>query len=174
MALGAGHLLNPAPPWILGFAGDRPGLRHVERSLHRSGLTARVLRGTHARTKAGLLGEFASRFEFPGYFGFNWDALDECLTDLSWLPSRAYTVAIENARLLLDSEPESENRLRLFAHLIEDVAAKWAAPVSRGGVQDRPAVPFHLLLQESPENYEMLVKRLTDSRITIAQFEPES
>jgi hypothetical protein len=174
MVLGAGHLLKAAPPWILGFAGDRPGLRDVERSLHPSGLTTRVLRGARTRTTAGLLSEFASRLEFPGYFGGTWDSLDECLADLSWLPSPAYTVAIDDARLLLESEPDSESRLRLFANLIEHIAAEWATPVSRGGAQDRPAVPFHLVLQESPQNYEVLVKRLTDSRIAVAQFEPQT
>jgi hypothetical protein len=38
------------------------------------------------RSKQKLLGILAERLRFPGYFGWNWDALEECLRDLSWLP----------------------------------------------------------------------------------------
>src|SRR5690625_5058438 len=35
--------------------------------------------------KAELLASIAQALEFPDYFGHNWDALGDCLTDLSWL-----------------------------------------------------------------------------------------
>jgi hypothetical protein len=38
--------------------------------------------------KQDLFRHIAAKLKFPDYFGFNWDALDECLADLSWLQAR--------------------------------------------------------------------------------------
>lgn len=34
--------------------------------------------------KAGTLAAIAGALDFPEWFGANWDALEDCLTDLSW------------------------------------------------------------------------------------------
>jgi RNAse (barnase) inhibitor barstar len=47
-------------------------------------LIVRIPRGI--RSKEKLFGIFADRLRLPNYFGWNWDALEECLRDLSWLP----------------------------------------------------------------------------------------
>jgi hypothetical protein len=39
------------------------------------------------RSKEKLLAVFAEKLRFPKYFGWNWDAFEECLKDLSWLPA---------------------------------------------------------------------------------------
>jgi RNAse (barnase) inhibitor barstar len=47
---------------------------------------------------AGLMAEFARVLRFPAYFGKNWDALSDCLTDLSWLDDTRshFVVAIDH------------------------------------------------------------------------------
>ncbi len=43
-----------------------------------------VLDGRLLGDKASLLCALSRELHFPDYFGGNWDALDECLADLSW------------------------------------------------------------------------------------------
>jgi len=44
-----------------------------------------------------LLSSLAAELRFPSYYGVNWDALDECLRDLSWLPARGYVIQVSKA-----------------------------------------------------------------------------
>jgi len=41
--------------------------------------------GDKIEDKATFLKEFAQQLKFPDYFGANWDAFSDCMTDLSWL-----------------------------------------------------------------------------------------
>ena len=38
------------------------------------------------QNKGALLNAVSDALCFPDYFGGNWDALEECIRDLSWLP----------------------------------------------------------------------------------------
>ena len=150
-------LVKAIPPWILGIPGEPDSPTLIEQELAELGATARVLQGMRMRTVDELLSEFAFRFQFPAYFGRNWDALTDCLTDLSWLPGLAYVVVIDQARYLLDSE--ATNTTGLFLHVMEEVSERWAAPINLGEEWDRPSVPFHVLLRESPGNVKEMGQR---------------
>jgi hypothetical protein len=50
-----------------------------------------------ARGKEKVLGVLAAKLRFPSYFGHNWDALEECLRDLSWLGDQAKVVIVHEA-----------------------------------------------------------------------------
>lgn len=50
-----------------------------------------------ASSKEKLLGVLSQGLRFPNYFGWNWDALEECLQDLSWLPENAQIVIVHEA-----------------------------------------------------------------------------
>lgn len=50
-----------------------------------------------ARSKEKLLAVLSQGLRFPNYFGWNWDALEECLQDLSWLPENAQIAIVHEA-----------------------------------------------------------------------------
>lgn len=47
--------------------------------------------------KATLLQRFAAALAFPDWFGGNWDALEDCLTDLSWHEAPGYVLLLHGA-----------------------------------------------------------------------------
>jgi RNAse (barnase) inhibitor barstar len=129
-----------------------PGVHHV--GAHRAeavaaearaggGLVCR-LDGAAMRTEGDLFAETARALRFPDYFGANWDALRDCLTDLSWLPSRAYLLVVEHAdQVLADDPPE---RLQVWRRVLSEASRGWGEPVQDGEWWDRPPVPFTVLL----------------------------
>ena len=48
--------------------------------------------------KAQLLKNIASALNFPDWFGHKWDALEDCLTDLSWRDAPGHVLLIESPR----------------------------------------------------------------------------
>ena len=54
------------------------------------------------RRKQDLLRTLASEVKFPPYFGYNWDALEECLGDLSWLGEQSGIVLVHKYMPLAD------------------------------------------------------------------------
>ena len=151
-------LWEPRPPWTLRLEGARADAYQAVRRWSGSGATCRVLRGWKMRTEQGVFDELAAALQFPDYFGENWDAVDECLTDLSWLPGRAYVLVIAAADELLVEEPAE--RLALFLNLLGRGGEEWARPVEAGEWWDRPAIGFHVVLHTEPAARDRLLSRL--------------
>lgn len=47
--------------------------------------------------KEALLARIAAALDFPSWFGGNWDALEDCMTDFSWSTSAGHVLLFENA-----------------------------------------------------------------------------
>ncbi len=75
------------------------------------------------RTKAELLSRIATAMRFPPWFGHNWDALADCLTDLSWLPAPAYVIELQHLGDLRAAAPEV---VATLLEILADAAAYWA------------------------------------------------
>jgi len=130
------HIQSTKAPWtslLLLKAGQRPeSLFHMP-----EGFVLKIMKGEKCRTPAGLFGEFAQALRFPDYFGQNWDALEECLADLEWLPAKGYVLLFTAAEKILS---EDEEDYATFLEVMSDAGEAWAS-----GLGSRPK-PFHVVL----------------------------
>ena len=55
------------------------------------------------KTKKELFDTFKDSLSFPDYFGYNFDALNDCMTDLSWLIGVDKIIVTVNSDVLIDS-----------------------------------------------------------------------
>jgi hypothetical protein len=109
-----------------------------------TGLALKVIKGRHCGTPANLFAEFARALEFPDYFGHNWDALEECLADLEWLPAKGYILLITDAGCVL---PGDEEEYETFLEILRDAGESWGNRQAEMGA--RQAKPFHVLFAVS-------------------------
>jgi len=49
---------------------------------------------SEVNTDKQLFERISQALHFPGYFGNNWDAMDECLFDMEWIPADGYTITM--------------------------------------------------------------------------------
>lgn len=72
--------------------------------------------------KQTFLSKMAEELKFPDYFGNNWDALFESLTDLSWLEAPGYLIIIKNMKIF---EKQSSSHLLAIKRIFEAVTNYW-------------------------------------------------
>ena len=63
-------------------------------------------------TRNGVLKEFATCFDFPGYFGNNLDAANDCMRDLSWLQEKNYKIIVRNISVLRKKNNRQADQLK--------------------------------------------------------------
>jgi hypothetical protein len=77
------------------------------------------LDGAEMTDKTQLMQEFAAVLNFPDYFGGNWDALQDCLKDVSWLDEDA-----THCVLLFDRWEKCTSPALI--DILQDAVAGWA------------------------------------------------
>jgi RNAse (barnase) inhibitor barstar len=86
-----------------------------------------VLNGTEAATRARFFREIARGLHFPDYFGHNWDAVYDCLTDLNWLPAAGYVLVLDGFEQFATNEPE---QWAIALKVLQEACEFWQ-PLSR-------------------------------------------
>lgn len=64
----------------------------------------------------------ARGLQFPEWYGRNWDALADCLSDMSWHEADGYVLILQRAEILRAAEPES---FATFLEILADSARSW-------------------------------------------------
>lgn len=95
----------------------------LEQFANGQGLAFFLVDGKAARSKHEFLNLCANSLGFPEYFGNNWDAFEECLTDLSWHDAAGYLVLLDNFEPFLEQSPDD---FRVALQILEDSAAFWS------------------------------------------------
>jgi hypothetical protein len=69
-------------------------------------------------SKEELLNEYYIKFNFP-YFGFNWDALLDCLRDLDWIKQKDILIYHEKFPTL------NQKGLKIYLEILRDLVGHW-------------------------------------------------
>jgi len=59
---------------------------------------------------------------FPEYFGDNWDAFEDCLTDLSWVDADGYLILYDHTDVFAEHCPQHFDTLK---EIFKEAAEFW-------------------------------------------------
>lgn len=72
--------------------------------------------------KDAVLAAIATALEFPGWFGQNWDALADCLTDLGWAEAPGYVLVLAGTAPFAGAAPDDFDTL---IEVLSQASASW-------------------------------------------------
>ncbi len=113
---------------------------------------------TGCRDKSEALARIGKALSFPGWFGANWDALADCLGDLSWLLSPGYLLLIEHSGAWHEAQGAEFDTLLA---ILNEAAEEW---------RERN-VAFWALLPLPAEELELLEKSAVSEVAPSSEFD---
>jgi Barstar (barnase inhibitor) len=150
MSLAALHSLPAHPPGVYRFISRvRPG--PILATITDFGWHAGYIEGGLVTDKQTFLFAAGQAFEFPTYYGRNWDAFEEMVNDLSWLGLRA-----AGREELFQNSTGSAGSLLLYDHVHRFAATQpeeWSTALailqSAAKGWQRDGIPFYVLLRHN-------------------------
>jgi len=110
---------HKAGVWFLPGNGDA---RAVQSAAKKARYTYVHIDGSKIERKEQLLNALATALRLPASFGHNWDALEECLTDMEWEDASGYVIYYEHIEALQDAHPDQFDTL---VEILRDAVASW-------------------------------------------------
>lgn len=77
---------------------------------------------SNCKDKQSLMIEMFNKLNFPSYFSYNWDSLDECLNDLEWIEYESLIIVLKDTEYLLVNETYN---LVYFYDIISESLNEW-------------------------------------------------
>jgi RNAse (barnase) inhibitor barstar len=88
-----------------------------------------------ATGKRAFLKRVSEALNFPAYFGMNWDALNDSLTDLSWKHALGYVILLTDFQLLAEKAAED---FKVIRQILDSSAEYWK----------QKKAPFYVIMAE--------------------------
>jgi len=107
----------------------------IRQSAMSCGLTFVYIDLLTVTTKEAFLQSVSKSLQFPLYFGMNWDAFQDCITDLAWFPVRGYVIWLDNLASFKGNAPDE---MRTARKVLKFTADYWK----------NRSMPFYVLLGE--------------------------
>lgn len=89
------------------------------------------LDGREMRDTDGVLRQFYDGLRLPDYFGWNWDALSDCLRDLEWLHADHCVLIVEAADKALSGDAAGQ---RLLFRTLLRAGQRWSCTQRPEGI----------------------------------------
>ena len=81
-----------------------------------------LLDGAEIRGKERFLNHAAAVLSFPDYFGNNWDAFEDCLTDMSWHETDGFLIVYDHFEAFAQHSPD---QFKMALEILQDSVEFW-------------------------------------------------
>ena len=130
------YLLDINAPAVVRMTQGPRSVENIRRAAGALNCFIADLDGCKMPGKKEMLEQFAERLKFPAHFGFNWDALEECLRDLgNRIGARGYLIIVRRAESAAKVMPED---FGVMLEILRTVSGYWKSR--------EPGVPFKVIL----------------------------
>jgi RNAse (barnase) inhibitor barstar len=101
-----------------------PPLKEMEKQAKNAGYAFFDIEGQKIQKKEQFLNHAALSMRFPEHFGNNWDAFEDCLTDLSWIAEdndvAGYVILFDHCDHFAQASPNHfETLIEIFRSAVE-------------------------------------------------------
>ncbi|EBH9555975.1 barstar family protein [Salmonella enterica subsp. enterica serovar Agona] len=120
--------LNKASTTSVHFVNDAV----LRDSVEKAGVSVMESDLSNVHDADDLFSAVSEAMQFPEYFGGNWDALDECLGDLDWLPNSGFVLLAKGAHKAWSNNPQV---MGMFTNCWLEANEYWF----------EQGIPFHLV-----------------------------
>lgn len=92
----------------------------IEAEVKRAELLYLHIDGSVLKSKEHFLQAAAQALHFPESFGYNWDAFEDSLTDLSWLDAAGFVLVYDHTEVFMEQAPaDFQTALDIFHAAVE-------------------------------------------------------
>ncbi len=115
----------------------------LSKAAEQHGIAFFLVDGRKINNKEQFLRSAAQEMNFPDYFGANWDAFEDCLTDMSWHESNGFMILYDNFDGFAQDSPDG---FKTMLGILHDTVDFWRSQKK----------PFFVVMRGQGEQFRKL------------------